>query len=54
VDVTLIGTQAFPTGGRLTIVSTPASGVTGASGAPISGTTVFAISKAGKTITPSR
>ncbi len=42
VDVTLIGTQAFPAGGRLTIVSTSvsgvtgalASGVTGASGAP--------------------
>ncbi len=50
VDLNLIGTQAFPTGGQLTIES----GVTGATGAPIGGTTVFAISKNGKAITPSR
>jgi hypothetical protein len=53
VDLALIGTQAFPTGGQLTIVSGPSGGVTGASGAPVSGTTVFAISKKGNTITPS-
>jgi hypothetical protein len=49
----LIGTQSFPSGGRLTVVATPPSGVSGASGAPLSGTTVFAISKNGSTITPS-
>ena len=54
VDLTLIGKQTFPTGGRLTLVSNAASGITGATGAPISGPTVFAISKSGKTITPSR
>jgi Carboxypeptidase regulatory-like domain len=54
VNLTLIGTQAFPTGGKLTVVGTPPYGVSGASGAPLSGTTVFAISKKGSTITPSR
>jgi hypothetical protein len=49
VDLNLIGTQAFATGGRLTVES----GVAGASGAPVGGTTVFAISKKGNTITPS-
>ena len=52
VDVNLIGKQTFPTGGRLTIVSTASGGVAGASGAPISGHTVFTISKNGKAITP--
>ena len=52
VDLTLIGTQSFPTGGRLTIVNTPPGGVTGLSGALLAGTTVFAISKKGTTITP--
>ena len=52
VDLTLIGTQTFPTGGQLTVVNRPPSGVTGASGAPLGGTTVFAISKKGTTITP--
>ena len=51
VDVNLIGTQTFPTGGGLTIVSTPSRGVTSTSGLPISGKTTFAISKNGKTIT---
>jgi hypothetical protein len=51
VDLTLIGKQTFPTGGQLTIVSGPSGGVTGASGAPLSGTTVFAISAKGRTIT---
>jgi hypothetical protein len=49
VDLMLIGTQAFATGGQLTVES----GVTGATGAPVGGTTVFAISKMGNTITPS-
>ncbi len=49
VDLNLIGTQAFATGGQLTVES----GVTGATGAPVGGTTVFAISKKGNTITPS-
>ncbi len=53
VDLTLIGTQTFPTGGRLAIVSNSSLGVKGATGAPISGTSVFAISKNGKAITPS-
>ena len=47
----LIGKQTFPTGGQLTIVSGPSSGVTGASGAPLSGTTVLSISAKGRTIT---
>jgi hypothetical protein len=45
VDLTLVGTQTFPTGGQLTIVSR-------ASGARVGGATVFAISKKGNTITP--
>ena len=53
VDLNLIGKQTFPTGGQLTIVSTSSRGVTGTSGLPISGVTVFAISKSGKSITPS-
>ena len=52
VNVNLIGKQTFPTGGRLAVVSTASGGVTGASGGPISGHTVFAISKNGKAITP--
>ncbi len=52
VDLNLIGTQTFPTGGQLTIISTSAGGITGATGAPIGGTTVFVFSKNGKAITP--
>jgi hypothetical protein len=52
VDLTLIGKQTFPTGGQLTIVSGPSGGVTGVSGAPLSGTTVLAISAKGRSITP--
>jgi hypothetical protein len=52
VNLTLIGTQAFSTGGKLTVVGTPPNGVSGASGAPLAGSTVFAISKKGNTITP--
>jgi RHS repeat-associated protein len=52
VDLTLIGTQTFPTGGQLTVDSSPSGGVTGASGAPLGGTTVFSISKKGNSITP--
>jgi RHS repeat-associated protein len=52
VDLTLIGKQAFPTGGQLTLVSGPSGGVTGASGAPLAGTTALAISAKGRTITP--
>ena len=44
-------TQAFPTGGQLTIVG-GAGGITGASGAPLSGSPVFATSKSGRAITP--
>jgi len=51
VDLALIGTQTFPTGGQLTIVSGPSRGVTGASGAPLGGTTVLDISTNGRTIT---
>jgi RHS repeat-associated protein len=54
VNLTLIGTQAFSTGGKLTVVGTPPNGVSGASGAPLAGTTVFAISKKGNAITPSK
>jgi hypothetical protein len=52
VDLTLIGTQTFPTGGQLTIVNRSPAGVAGASGAPLAGTTVLAISKKGSTIRP--
>jgi uncharacterized repeat protein (TIGR01451 family) len=52
VDLTLIGTQTFPTGGQLTVANRPPGGVTGASGAPLAGTNVFAISKKGTTIRP--
>ena len=52
VDLKLIGTQAFSTGGQLTIVSSSSGGVSGATGAPLGGTTVFAISKKGNAITP--
>ncbi len=51
VDLALVGTQTFPTGGQLTIVSGPSRGVTGASGAPLGGPTVLAISAKGRTIT---
>ncbi len=51
VDLKLIGTQAFATGGRLTIVSNSSGGVLGASEVPISGSTVLTISKKGNTIT---
>jgi hypothetical protein len=53
VALTLVGPQTFPTGGQLTIVAGPSGGVTGASGAPVSGTTMLAISKKGSSITPS-
>ncbi len=52
VNLTLVGTQAFPTGGQLTIVSSPPGGVSGATSAPLSGATVLAISAKGRTITP--
>jgi hypothetical protein len=52
VDLTLIGKQTFATGGQLTIVCGPSGGVTGASGAPLGGTTVLAISAEGRMITP--
>jgi RHS repeat-associated protein len=51
VDLTLLGKQTFPTGGQLTIVSGPSAGVKGASGAPLGGPTIFAISVKGRTIT---
>jgi hypothetical protein len=51
VDLKLIGTQAFATGGRLTIVSNSSGGVIGATGAPLGGNTVLTISKKGNTIT---
>jgi hypothetical protein len=53
VTLSLVGKQAFATGGQLTVIGTPPSGVSGATGAPLGGTTVFAISKNGKTIAPS-
>ncbi len=52
VDLKLIGTQAFPTGGRLTVLSGSPGEVSSASGTPLEGTTVFAISKKGTTINP--
>ena len=52
VDLTLIGKQAFPTGGQLTVVGIPPNGISGASGAPLGGNIVFTISKKGSTITP--
>ena len=53
VNLTLIGKQAFATGGQLTVIGTPPNGVSGASGGALGGTNVFAISKNGKAITPS-
>jgi hypothetical protein len=53
VDLTLLGKPTFPTGGQLTVVNRAPGGVEGATGAPLAGTTVFVISKKGKTITPS-
>ena len=47
VDITMTGKQTFPHGGRLTVES-------GVTGVPVAGTTVFAISKAGRLITPSK
>ena len=41
VDITMTGKQTFPHGGRLTVES-------GVTGVPVAGTTVFAISKAGR------
>jgi hypothetical protein len=52
IDLTLIGKQTFPTGGQLTIVNRIPGGVAGASGAPLGGNTVLAISKKGSTIRP--
>ena len=52
VDLTLIGTQTFPTGGQLTIINRPSGGVAGASGALLAGSTMFAISKKGSEIRP--
>ena len=51
VDLSLIGTQAFASGGQLTVVK---SGVMGASDAALAGSTVFAISKKGTTISPTK
>ena len=49
VTLELGGSQAFPTGGQITVLP----GVTGNSGGALVGTTVFAITPGGKTVEPS-
>ena len=49
IEIKLGSAQAFPTGGRLTVLG----GVTTASGSTLSGPAVFTISKGGKRISPS-
>ena len=48
ITLMLVGKPAFTAGGQITILS----GVTGAQGGTLSGTTVFTISKGGKKIEP--
>jgi len=48
LTVKLGSTQTFPTGGQITVLP----GVTAGSGTVLEGTTVFAVSKGGKSITP--
>ncbi len=48
VTIALAKRQRFPTGGQVTILG----GLTSASGGPLGGTTVFAISRGGKSIVP--
>jgi hypothetical protein len=48
VDVTFSGTQTFPTGGQITVLS----GLTSASGSALAGTTKFTIAPKGTRISP--
>jgi hypothetical protein len=48
IDILLTAKQTFPTGGQITI----GNGVIGEAGAPLSGTTVFTITKGGKGVEP--
>jgi len=50
VTLTFAGKQTFPTGGQITVVSGPKGGVTGASGAALTGNTMFTISSVGRNI----
>ncbi len=48
VDITFSGTETFPTGGQITVLS----GVTGATGGALTGTTIFTIAPKGTRISP--
>jgi hypothetical protein len=50
VTLTFAGKQTFRTGGQLTVVGGPPAGVIGVSGAALTGSTVFTISRGGRTI----
>jgi hypothetical protein len=52
VTLTFAGSQTFPTGGQITVVSGPSGGVAGPSGSALAGTTVFSIAPKGRTIAP--
>jgi hypothetical protein len=52
VTLTFAGKQSFPTGGQITVVSGPATGVTGMSGVALVVNIVFAISAGGQEISP--
>jgi hypothetical protein len=52
VTLTFTGNQTFRTGGQITVVGGPPSGVTGASGVALSGSNVFTISPRGQSIVP--
>jgi FG-GAP-like repeat/PKD domain len=52
VTLTLASKQTFPTGGQITVLGGPSGGVTGSSGAALTGNTTFTISKDGNNIEP--
>lgn len=51
VNLTFAGKQSFPTGGQITVVSGPSTGITGMSGAALVGNKVFTISPGGRSVT---
>ena len=50
VTLTFAGKQTFRTGGQITVVGGPPSGITGVSGAALAGSKVFTISPRGQSI----
>jgi Putative Ig domain/PKD domain/FG-GAP-like repeat len=50
VTLTFARKETFPTGGQITLIGQPPSGIAGASGGALTGTTVFKISPGGLTV----